>query len=307
MSINKTAYNTLACNGYVLEKINESIKAAFFSGQIPPVEGYSNIRIIEGGSSVANDIPAFVHPILIETTKDNFDLFTDVRHFGKWDNDQNVFRIRNEVEYNLAIHRSKLNSIWINENPNILRDISQTPMAVFASWISEAVGKRFALDPKEQFDLGILAAIFYLSQFTNESVVDERDKLRMIGNITKTLRASAKDVLAIVDKIPYVSDVIHFCNCAEEITGSIRLKEMNVGVLYSILANTWYGVNSKEMITAAIEHPPTWITILLFTFNERSYRNSQIAKITERSTFRDIGKDFVRATLNLLAVSSVKN
>jgi len=56
MSINKTAYNTLACNGYVLEKIYESIKAAFFSGQLPPVEGYSNIRIIEGGSSVANDI-----------------------------------------------------------------------------------------------------------------------------------------------------------------------------------------------------------------------------------------------------------
>jgi hypothetical protein len=196
--------------------------------------------------------------------------------------------------------------LWVKENPLWLRDVSQAPMALFASWVSENVAKRFALDPREQFRLGILAAIFYTSQFSDAVELDEREKLRIIGAVTRALRASAQDVMDIFDKVSVVNNVFEFCSHAEAVTESIRMKELNVGVLYTILGGTWFGANAKEMVAVALEHPPTWIGILLSAFTERSFKNSQLSKLADRGSNKKAGEDFVVAVLNLLRVNANK-
>ena len=300
MTICKTAYDTTACSGFVLKKTTDAIAVAYAYGQMPNIPK-TNINIVEGGNPVADAVPAFAHPILIKNSNSE-NLILDVRGFGTMDMAQMQYRIRNEIEYKLAIHRAELNQIWITENTNILRDVSQLPIALYASWVSEAIAKRFALDPREQLNLAILTAIFYNSQFTNDDKNNEHDKLRAINSISKALRASSQDVMAIMDQVNYIPNVVSFCQLAQTISGSIRLSDLNVGLLYSIIGSTWFGTNSKEMVAVALEHPPTWLAILMAAYSERTFKNSAITKLTERTGNKDSGKGYLHSILNLLSI-----
>lgn len=303
MTIAKTAYDTTACSGYVLNKVTHAADVAQANGMLEHDEDGYNLYLVKGGSSVVDEIPLFTHPVILSNNNADPVLCVDLRAYGKWDRDQNTFNIKNNTEHNLAIHRGRLNDIWLNNDPSILRNISPAPMALYAAWISEAVGRRFALDPKEQFNLAILAAIFYSSQFHNKDSLDEEEKLKLINNVAKNVRASASDVLAIIDKVDVIHSLSEFCKLTEEVTGSVRMREFNPGILFAIVGGSWFGaINAKELIAVALEHPPTWITVLLYAFNDKSFHNTQISKITERSTYRDLGKDYVRAVLNLLHV-----
>ncbi len=300
MTVHKTAYDTTACSGFVIHKTVNELEKACISGWLSYIDG-TNIRRIENDSP---SIPAFAHPMLAmnHTNKEEF-LSVDLRGYGKFDPHQSVFVVRNEIEYRQAIRRAELNYIWVKDDPKLLRDISPLPLAVYSSWVSEAVAKRYALDPREQLNLAILAAIFYNCQFSNNQEPNEHEKMRMVNAITRALRASAQDVLTIVDKFPHIANVTEFCAAAYEATASVRLKELNVGMLFSIVGNTWFGgTNAKELVAVALEHPPTWLTILLSAYSERSFKNSTITKITERSGNKDAGKDYVRSILNMIEV-----
>jgi hypothetical protein len=305
MSIFRTAYDTTACVGYQLSKTSTAINAAYYDGSVDRIPD-TNIRSIVGGSALANNVPAFAHPLLVDIDNNKL-LFIDARSYGKIDINSNSFKVRNETEYNLLVTRAKLNEVWIKDNPLWLRDISYIPMSIFSSWISESISRRFALDPREQFNLAILAAIFYNSLFTDEAEITEHEKLRLINSISRSIHASTTDVMEIIDKVSVVNNVFEYCSHAEEISGSIRLKELNPGILYSILGNTWFGTNAKEMVAVALEHPPTWIAILISAFTERSFKNSQISKLTERTNYKRDGDNFVRAVSKLLQVTSMSN
>lgn len=296
MSVYKTAYDTIACKEFVLTKITHGLKQANVNGQLTAV---SRIFTVEGGSAQVDAIPSFAHPVLINE-ENIYALAIDVRTFGKFDQHQQHFVIRNLTEYNLAVYRAKLNYIWIEDSTTLLRDISPVCMGLFSSWISEAVAKRFALNPREQLDLSILAAVYYNSLFHDKDELEENDKVRLATTIGKAVKSSAQDVFNIVDKISVIHTVRDFCTTAGAVTGSIRLHELNTGVLFAIMGGTWFGTNSREMVAVALEHPPTWIAILLSAYTERSFSASPIGKLCERGSNKDAGKNFVLAVQNLL-------
>lgn len=299
MTVHKTAYDTAACSGFVMKKTIDAIKVAAVHGFLNPAPN-AWVKMVEGAASVENDITPFAHPILID---DDY-LVVDVRSFGRFNPDQQRFGVRNTVEYQLALHRAALNAIWVKDAPSILQNLSPLPLAVYVSWISESVARRFALDPGEQYKFAILCGIFYCSQFIQDEQFGERDKLRFTTAIARAVRGTSTDVLEIIDSVGMIGGVGALCAAAHGVTGSVRLQELNVGVLFSILGGTWFGTNAKEMVAVATEHPPTWMALLVAAFNERTFKNSGITKLTERSTNRAAGQDYVRAVLKLLEVTS---
>jgi hypothetical protein len=302
MTIFKTAYDTTACAGAVLKRTTDAINVALAYGQLRTSEIYP-VELVEGGDSSVDAIPAFAHPLLVASTHspEVSKIYMDARSFGKYDSAQRQFVIRNTIEYKLALHRAGLNNVWVKQSPTLLRDISQLPMSVYASWLSESIARRYALDPREQMDLSILAGIFYSSLFMENDHQTEDSKMRVVNSISRALRVRAQDVLAVMEKVTYVDNVHGFCSAAYAVTGSVRLKELNAGVLYTIVGQTWFGTNAKEIIAVALEHPPTWLAILMAASDERTFKNSGIAKITERAMGRDGGKDYLRQVLSLLS------
>ncbi|WP_144106694.1 hypothetical protein [Paraburkholderia sp. BCC1886] len=293
-----TAYDTTVCGGYVLDKLETALKTTYIHGDYKRDNG-SNIIEIEGMGTTALTVPQFAHPFLLDMNGEKL-LAIDVRPFGSYDRMKGAYALRNGVEYALLHRRAQLNDIWINDNPALLRDVSPVAMTVFASWISESVSRRFALDPREQLSLSILSAFHYLSLFTDEAVLDDTLRTKMATQISRGMRIGAEDVFAILDEQSAPSNGIEdFCGTAAEATKSVRLEKFNPGVLISILKGSWFGVNAEEMLAASTEHPPTWLALLMAAHTERTYKNSGLARLVERQAHKDANKQFLRAVLNL--------
>jgi hypothetical protein len=66
-------------------------------------------------------------------------------------------------------------------------------------------------------------------------------------------------------------------------------------MLITLTGQSWFGLNAKEILAIALEHPPTWTTIVHHALQERTYRNSVIAKLAERYIKGSNRTDFINA------------
>lgn len=307
MTTYNSAYETTATQGFVMQKIMTALKEALYSSEVRQVEGWP-IFMVEGCGRYGEAVPSFAHPLAFPykgygDEKEEQYIAVDMRAFGRFDQRENEFVVGpNKVQYNLALTRAKLTSVWINRDKEILRDVSQMPMAVYSAWISENIARRYALDPQEQFTLAILAGVFYYSLFHDEPELDERNQMRVVNAIARGLRCQTADVMKVTDQVSVIPNMTAFCEKAAEIASPIRLDKLSAGVLITLLGFTWYGTNDKEMLAVAIEHPPTWIAMLMGAASERYYHNTQLAKLVERFSKNDIGKNFMHSVLKMLDV-----
>lgn len=300
MSINLTAYDTLATKGYMLDKTRMALEDAYIRGMLRSSPDDPRVLLVDGGNPAQERIPAFAHPFFINPRKEESGYIAiDVRYFGKT-SPVEPFKVRNLPEYTLTHNRGILNRIWIDEAPSILQNVSPIPMTVYASWISQAIARRFALDPQEQISLQILAAYFYSCQFIDDADMSEQMKLKLAGTIARVTRNSASTVMNVIESMPVITDVAQFCELAREATKSIRLDSLNPGILFLSLKGTWFGVNKDEIIPVAIEHPPTWLAVLTASFMDRSFRNTAITKIAETNAGKGAGELYLRAINNMV-------
>jgi hypothetical protein len=113
-------------------------------------------------------------------------------------------------------------------------------------------------------------------------------------------------VLDILDQVAVVTSITHLCDVAGEVCQSIQLNELkkNVGLFIAAMGAGWFGVNNKEVLAAALEHPPTWIAICHTALTDRSYRNTTIARIVERHSKGNIDQLFTNSLDKLLSTAA---
>lgn len=317
MSIFKTPYDTTVGKSFVMAKVTNAIQESIIKDYInnnnfgiEKIEQLGAILITNRDSSESN-IPYFAHPFLVRMTdirKDGEDyLCSDVRPFVSYDTQNTEVHIKNKMEFDLAKIRLILNMIWLSDKPRNLRDISPVPLAVFCSWISESVSRRFALDPKDQMSLSIISGIYYFSLFNESDTFTEEDLLRVTGAVIKATKAPSKDVISIFDKVEKLSNIKDFCTNVRNILDNPRLNDFNEGLLISIISGSWFGTNAKEMLAISLEHPPTWIAIVYSSLVERSFKNSVIAKISDRYALSKGGSDFTKGLISLVKQFTQEN
>lgn len=318
MAIFKTAYDTTVGKAANIAKIKNAIIETIihegvwgFDYNLASAEdGIRPMFIASKADSEAN-IPFFIHPMIVsldQIKKEEVMVCTDIRSFASYNknsqNEHDILNVRNKMELDLARIRTVLNIVWIKDRPMSLRDISTIPTAVFGNWVSETIAKRYALDPKDQMTIMILACIYYNTLFSPSSKIDEEDHVRVAGSIIKMTRAPSGMVSEIFDKVTDMSGIKDFCTNIREICQNTRLDDFNEGVLVSLLITSWFGTNSKEMLAVALEHPPTWIAIVYSSFVERTYKNSGIAKISQRYAQGKGETDFVRSLVAVIKSNS---
>ena len=294
MTYRKTAYDTIACSGAMISKIIEPITLS--DGKTN--SSYCGIGEINGMYG-QDRIPSFLHPIYIERLKN---IFVDVRPYVGFDKfTQEVF-IKNQTGYKLTCLRGALNKIWVIEKPAYLRDISSFPMAAYVAWLSENIARRFALDGAAQYQLSILTAIFYNSHFTDDKDLSSTDKQHLASYLSRQLKLSGEDVYNVLEQYSVIHSIDEYCEAARVITGSVSLQQLNKGTLISVINNTFFGVNASENAAVAIEHPPTWMGILLDAIqNQAFYKKTIIGGIISRKQFDDSRTRFLRSVVSMLS------
>jgi hypothetical protein len=308
MAIFKTPYDTSIGSSFVIDKTQIAIKESIVRDGLGFNSKFKNnleIKpvLVEGTSTGESNIPYFAHPLLVTGVDKKLYMCSDVRpYLTSGNNGSYQKQIKNQTEYNISKSRLALNILWLTESPTKLRDISNLPMSVFASWISESLTKRFALDPKDQFLLAITAAIYYQSLFTEFTIFTDEDKNKIAAPVMRSTKADSKTVFEVMDKITNLGNISDFCSACKVVLENPRIEDLNAGLLITIIGNTWFGMSAKEVLAVALEHPPTWITIVYAALTERTFKNSMIAKIAERQAGSKGGDDFLRAFVSTVSI-----
>lgn len=315
MSRFNTAYDTTVGASIITKVVEETVNEAYIRGY-----GYSeNLNLITsleiipsfvtGLSGYEDKIPFFAHPMLISlksgVKKGQQFLSTDVRPFVNKNSTMagNSMIIRNATEFNFTKMRAIMNLAWLTNQDAFIKNNLGFAAVLFAAWVSEGISKRFALDPRDQLMLSIVTHFYYQSLFYDKAVFDEHDKQLFAVHTIKATKAPSALVFEVFDKLVNLSNIHDYCENVKLVLENVRLKDLNAGLLISAVSNSWFGLNSKEIIAVSLEHPPTWVAICYVSLIERTFKNTTIARIAERYSKNGAGAEFLKS-ITQLAVSN---
>lgn len=284
MTIFRTAYETTACQGYVTKKIEEGLQKAQIVGTLYHLAPL--LREVRGADALELALPGFAHPFLVKGTKGYDDFIAiDARPYGKIDARQGVWVTAQSTLMEYLEARGALNLYWVTKSPEALRDIAPAGMACYAEFVGKSLARRFALDRREEHDLSVIVAWFYLCLFNNDEKFDDRQVARMVQSITRAMRSEAQMVYEIVDRFEQapIQNLTHLVEMLVKHVHSVRLESLNAGIVTQILGGGWYGTaNAREEMAVAIEHPPTWLTILHQAATNRTFSKSGVSNTFEK-------------------------
>lgn len=300
MPVFKDSYDTTMGMVFVMKPVIHAIKESLIKNgdwMNLNVMDKGNIRpvFITGVYESDSIIPLFTHPITVLGSREDFTyLVTDMRVFIRKDTptDNIEKSIKNLTEFNFAKSRAILNLIWLDNGQSQIKNSLQFAGVVFCRWLSEIIAKTYALDFKDQTSLAIIASFYYQSLFSEDRVFDEDTKQKMAVHTIKATEAPANLVFEIFDKMPEITGIEDFCNAVPHILENVRLKNFNLAILLTIVKNSWYGTNAKDIISVALEHPPTWIAVVYTALTERTYKSSMVYRIAERFGKRGRADEF---------------
>ena len=66
-----------------------------------------------------------------------------------------------------------------------------------------------------------------------------------------------------------------------------------------MLLSSWYGENSNETISIALEHPPTFVILIYNAMTEKGYQKSMLGQMLGRSDRDNDAKAFIQTSLPL--------
>lgn len=315
MSRFNTAYDTTVGASIITKDVEETINEAYIRGY-----GYSeNLNLITsleiipsfitGLTGYEDKVPFFAHPMIISlkagVKKGQQFLATDVRPFvnkGSLHGGSGMV-IRNATEFNFTKMRAIMNLAWLTNQDAFIKNNLGFAGTLFAAWLSEGISKRFALDPRDQLMLSIVSHFYYQSLFYDKAVFDDQDKQLFAIHTIKATKAPSAMVFEVFDKLSSMSNIHDYCENVKLVLENVRLKDLNPGLLISSVSNSWFGLNSKEIIAVSLEHPPTWVSICYVALLERTFKNTTIARMAERYAKNGAGAEFLKS-ITQLAVSN---
>ena len=259
-------------------------------------------------------VPAFNHPVKVEYSGVEY-VCIDIRNFvqPKLGNPvEQAFIIKDDDEFTLLKLRLATQMIWLTSNPDALKKVHDLPAKVFGDWISQSICSRFGMGALEKFIIQVTAIVFYLGLFSEvpllvgDSLSPEEKSERMLLTkvVARLTGANYEDINMVLNKIPAMNSVSDLAKAISVAVPNIRVENFEVLGLITIITNSWFGHDAKEVLKIAIEHPPTWISLVYAALNEKRFKNSGLAKICERHAKAKGGDDFIRS-LNMLIKSRV--
>jgi len=314
MTICKTAYDTTACAGFRMAAIVDAIQEARARDYLTAAD---NVAYVEVSTGASGQVKAFKHALYIHKWTNPKDwqgaragnddpiLAMDVRAAGRFDATTGRFKVTNSTMYKNLVYRAGLTSVWLTNGAAAFRNITPMATGIFASWLAEAIGFKYALDPKSKIELMIVAGLFYQSNHVEGVEFDKGNESRYLASVANALRLNVTEVARVYQQTQAIVSLEDFCTKAKQVLNNVRLENLNGGVLISMMGSTWTGDNAPELVAVALEHPPTWISLVYEAATNMALKKVGLSKIVERSQYKD-GLDRLKQMLRTLAPESTE-
>ncbi len=301
--INKTAYDTsylsILNRDKVLENVRKYViidyyfikeKLALKLKSFSNAEVYLDPVVLCGLSTLEQDIDHITQALVDASNKISV---LDLRFCTKPNKDKTDIEVRNESEYTFTVNKYILSNLWFVGRMGELRDL-KFGYVVFSAWLSDNLAKRFGLDLGDTFKLKVLALLYYHSLFVEKLDQDEADKLYI--RFKSEFLLSEELMGDIFKKVGHkLSNAESFCEACYAVTDNVRLKGLNMAVLSTVIANSWFGLNAKENIMVGLEYPPVFVSMVQAALESKSYSKSSLGQIVARLNKKDKGAEFLKA------------
>lgn len=308
-----TAYETTVGSLADLRVIEKALKETIIK-DLPYIARFNLVKtgdispvFITGYNQSEELIPHFSHQLLMKVdTKQSF-LFSDVRPFmnGKHSNESiTEADIRNMTEYLLTKAKVVLSMAWLNGEVSAIKNDLVFAGEVYCKWLGEVISKKYGLDAKDQLVCTIAIHYYWQSLFVNE--IDENTVQKFVIRTAQVTKAPATLIFQVFDRISSLSDIKSLCTAIISACENVRLHDFNLGMLLSIISNSWYGHDAKDILSVALEHPPTWCAVVYAALTERTYKSSMVARVTERLSKYGQGDAYVKSFSSYVTNTSAK-
>lgn len=289
-----SAYDTLAGSPYNTNDIKSKIKLSMIEGGVMDLktpESMKNVSCVKGVSPNNDLVPVFNHPLIIDEYSNDF-LFMDTRHYLRKERDGTI-AFSNLSEYKFQLERCIINKHWIKNSDEMINTGDIAPL-IFCKWLSESLTRKLGLGPSEQIRITVITMFYWHSLFRTEEFT-EKEKLQITTKLSRVMNVPSNFVMEIFDTIKLMPTIKDYIQCLVNNVGSVRLRELNPTLLFTMLGGSWFGVSSKEVIAISLEHPPTFFIIILTALTSRAYRKSLLGRMVADNNKRGIGDDFTKS------------
>lgn len=284
--MNISPYSTLAAGHYPLQTIKAQLAKALTQGELC----YDNqltgdkVALVVGAKDATCDVSPFSHPIEFESAGGEKWIAIDIRLVaGMRQSVEESFTVRNRSEYGLLVRRAILQKAWSAGAYDDLRNISPLTVAVFARWIPSTLSRRFGIDPSVELDLSIITAFYFLCLFEADTHIDEAERSRFIAQVSRAVNTNYERCEQVLREVPHMGTLVEYCRVVREAGLSTRLERYEPAVILPLLTGSWFGNQTREFVAVSLEHPPTFLTLIYSAIADRTYYQTKLATLVNRS------------------------
>jgi hypothetical protein len=217
----------------------------------------------------------------------------------RWDKTNGSYRLTASNDYAFQCYRVALLVAPSVGQPLTHHAFGIIPAKAFTRWIGLTLTHRYNLSLDVQIRINVFAAYYYLLRFMEETV-DVSVLHRLAGKVTQIVGVPTPQVIMIIEEAGMVQSVQDFVGAVSQHSGSVRLEKLKYVDLFTLLATSWVGVNSRENVGVALEDPATLLAMLFCAVDDRSFRKTVITKRMETAGRPTDLKDFVDQTYRFL-------
>lgn len=295
----KTPYETLACRLTPTKETVLAIKKAYVNNELrhpnsPDGNIMERVLTVLPGN---DEVPVFSFPLLVELNDQDVVVF-DLRPYAKLERDGEI-KISNASDYQFKLVSALLNDVWV-KSPEDLLLLGDLPIIVFVRWLTNNITSALGLGPEDQVVLSTIVATYYYSLFKEDSLT-EKDRLIIVKKVSSISFIPTEKALAIVDKLDYIDGLSTLVDVIKESIQSPRINNLNVGLLITMLNKSWFGFDAKTTIAVALEHPPTFLSMIQSSLESRSFRKSYIGTLVYQNDKKGLGNVFTKSLLNIIS------
>lgn len=290
----ESPYRSSACKRYILDKIIAGLRKDALSPH------GSGILLKWGGVGIVTQavpttvVDSFTQPLGAPELEGQDDpkngiVFQSTIIDGRSWLRENRDPSKREVTYSVATHgdghfqilRAQLQSLW--QAPDFNRQdlvrVGDLPAVVFMRWLGGSLTHRLGLDEVQEQQAKLVSAYYYYNLFYRKEEFNSVVKAKTVRQASVLLRLPYENAMRALESVDYLDTVDDFVKALKIVLQTPRTDNLNVGLLWTMLSNAWFGTNKTETIAVALEHPPTWLAMVYFAANDRSYKKSPIGTI----------------------------
>lgn len=295
-------YQTFACTGYIVDKLATEIQNEITIDRYRAFTSLQNdmgCDVLVLNSNLHFNPKPFPHPIDLQLMRGEGEherpcTVIDARPFTKMTQHHGP-QITKTVDYDLAVRRARLHSLWITSDRFLLTNVLSSVMQIYSSWISESIAKRLDMDALTQLKIGNIAAWWFWCQYNEKESLTDQTRPKIYRIIAEATRSTFETVEEDLDDIPYFDDLEMFVTEVRDRTDNPRVKHLDSASLIQLASGGWMGTWAREIMSVAIEYPPYFAAVVYTALFERGMRSAQFTKLVQRFMSRPEIKGFKNA------------